>query len=179
MQIVSVADEPPPTKNGSVLDAAKRKRIGRRLKALRVEQGLDQIEVARLAKISPGTLQTIEWGVRENREINIDKVARVLGTSLDALYRKPHIDPSDPLIKGLNREDLEVARAHHDASSIIRDHARTVLRDRDPQAPPALPPDAIAALAHRIARLKAERVQLLIDLLVQLEQLEDRSDKVG
>jgi transcriptional regulator with XRE-family HTH domain len=179
IQAVSVVDARRVTKNGPVLDAAKRKRIGARLRALRVEQGLDQIEVAQLAQISPGTLQTIEWGVRENRETNIDKVARVLGTSLDALEQKPHVDPTDPLLKGLNREDLEIARDHHEASSAVRERARSILRDRDPLALPDPSDEEIEALAHRVARLTAERRQLLIDLLIQLESLEDRADKVG
>jgi transcriptional regulator with XRE-family HTH domain len=165
--------------NERVLDDAQRKRIGGRLRSLRIEQGLDQIELAKRAKISTGTVQTIEWGIRKNKDENIDAVARVLGTTLAALEQKPHINPTDPLLKGLNREDLEIARAYHEASTAVRDHARRLLRDREPQRPSEPTTDELSALATSIARLTEERRQLVTELVTQLKDLEDRDDKTG
>ena len=168
------------TKNVRViLDEEQRKRLGAALKARRVTQGLDQIEVARLADLSTGTLQTIEWGARKSHEENIEKVARALGTSIEAILLKPHIDPSDPLFRGLNREDFEIARAYHEATSTVRDHARRLLRDRDPQLPIEPATDEVAAIAAQIARLSDASQQLVTVLVQQLERLEDRDDKVG
>lgn len=150
-----------------------RKRIGARLKGLRVEQGLDQVEVARRAAISPGTLQTIEWGARENKLSNIEAVARVLGTTLDALERKPEINPGDPLLAGLNREDLEIARLYHDAASTVRTQARSLLRARDPREPPEAALAEAEALVALIAK-KPQAAREAIDHL--LHQIDDADD---
>lgn len=180
MPVVSIVPVRRATQNVRViLDPEQRKRLGTALKALRVAQDLDQIDVARLAKISTGTVQTIEWGARKNQPENIDKVARALGTSLEALLQKPHIDPSDPLFRGLNREDFEIARAYHEATSTVRDHARRLLRDRDPQLPIEATADEVAAIGAQIARLSDASQQLVTDLVQQLERLEDRNDEVG
>ena len=162
-----------------MLDEERRKRIGKRLKALRIEAGLDQLEVAQRAKISPGTLQTIEWGARDNREANIIKVAKVLGTSLEALTRKEHIAATDPLLKDLNREDFEIARGHHEASTPVRQLARQLLRERDPQVAPAPSSAESTARATRIARLTPARQQLVDELIHQLGALDQRDEDIG
>jgi transcriptional regulator with XRE-family HTH domain len=179
MPLSSIARSPVTTKNDPVLDEEVRKRIGGRLKALRIQAHLDQLEVARRAKISPGTLQTIEWGARENRTVNIAKVAKVLGTSLEALTRKEHIAPNDPLLRELNREDWEIARAYHEASSMVRQHARQLLRERDPQVPTAPTSAEAAARAARIARLTSARQQLVDELIHQLDTLDQRDEDIG
>jgi transcriptional regulator with XRE-family HTH domain len=177
---LSINDRGRVAKNDGVeLTPEERKRIGGLLKGLRTGQHLKQLETAERAGISPGTLQTIEWGARKNSEENIEKLARALGTSLEVLRGKPNLDPTDPLPKGLNREDLEIARAYHEDSSHVRDHARGLLRDRDPQAPSEPTTDEIAAMAALIARLSDERRQLVLDLVHQLERLEDRNNKAG
>lgn len=174
-----IAQSPRTTKNDLVLDEEMRKRIGGRLKALRIEAHLDQLEVARRAQISPGTLQTIEWGARENREANIAKVAKVLGTSLEALKRKDHIAPNDPLLSNLNREDYEIARAYHDASSAVRHHARQLLRDRDPQQLPLQTSGEAAAREARIARLTPAQQELVDDLIHEFGASDQRDEDIG
>jgi len=156
------------TKNGRVIDDIDpdvRKRIGGRLKALRNQQHLDQIEVASLAGVSTGTLQTIERGIRKNRGENIAKVAKVFGTTLKALAQQEQIDPTDALLAGLNREDFEIARAYHEATSTVRHQAAQVLlRERDLQGAPPVTGEAEAREA-RIAGLTTARQQLIDDLI--------------
>jgi len=158
------------------LDAKARARVGARLRGLRTEQDLTQLEVATRAGISVGTVQTIESGARESRAENVEAVAGALGTSLTALVQPPHVDPADPLLKGLNREDLEIARVYHDAASPIRERMRQAARD---EAPPRQPPTADdRALTAQILRLPQARRTLLIDILQQLvDALDD--DKVS
>lgn len=172
----------PLAKNRRVLDepnGPRRKRIGSRLKALRVEQGLHQVDVARRAKISTGTLQTIEWGARANHEANIDKVARVLGTSLAALEQTPHLDPADPRLKGLNREDIDIARAYHEASTVVRQLAKQLLQEQDPQALPAPTSAEAAARAARIAKLNPTQRQFIDGLIQQFESSDQRDEGTG
>ena len=168
-----------PSKNGLVLDEKVRKRIGARLVALRVQARLGQIAVAKKAGISPGTLQTIEWGARENREENIAKVAGVFHTTIEALSQPEHVAPSDPLLKDLNREDFEIARAYHNASSVVRHQARLLLRDRDPQHPVTPTSDELAIVAAQLSRLSDDRRQIVMDVLNEFIQLDVREDDAG
>lgn len=156
--------------NDAVLTSHDRKRIGKRLRLLRLEQGLHQVPLAKQANISPGTLQNIEWGFRKSSEENIDKLARVLGTSLERL-RGGSVDSQDPLVKGLNREDLEIARAYHEASSRVRQQARRLLRDRDPAVPPDAPHDDLVRLAEQMGRLPDAGRQLVATLIDELDRL--------
>jgi len=173
---VSVAAVRPVVKNERVLlDAEARGRLGARLRGLRTEHNLTQLEIAERAGISVGTVQTIESGARETRDENVDAVARALGTSLTALLQQPHVDPTDPLLKGLNREDLEIARLYHDAPSPVRERMRQAGRDEAPARQPPAADDL--ALAAQITRLRQSRRELLIDILRQLVDALD--DKVG
>ena len=156
---------------------------GRKLAGLRVEQGLKQIDVARRAGIATDTLQTIEWGARTTQLAKIEKVARVLGTSLEALEalsRTPPVVPSDPALTGLNREDLDFARAYHEASSTVRARARQLLRDRDPQEPAATragPPRRWSRASPRSRRRQQEAIDRLL-LVLDGPTDEDRPAKV-
>lgn len=172
-----------PAKNSRVLvdelDTELRKRIGGRLKALRIQAHLHQLEVAKQAGISTGTLQTIEWGVRKNRPESIAKVARVFGTSIDVLAAKEHIAPTDPVLRELNREDFDIARAYNKASSTVRHYVQQLLRDRDPRELPA-PTGEAAAREARIASLTPARQQLVDDLIHELlHKLDQRDEDIG
>ena len=97
----------------------ERARLGRRLRTLRIEQRLTQAAVAKRAHVSIATLQALESGKRDTHEANIDKVAQAFGTSLQVLVA---VDPppTTPLTADLNDEDLQIARAYHDATTPLR-----------------------------------------------------------
>lgn len=174
--IVGTRDSP---HNDHVLDADLRKRVGKRLRDLRKTADLSQAAIAKRADISIGTVQTIERGLRQSYDSNIAAYARVFGTSIAALKRKDAIPPNDPLLKDLNREDFEIARAYHEASSMVRHQARQLLRDRDPQEPTEPLSDVAAAREARIAKLTPERQQLVDDLIAELEPVDDRDRSTG
>lgn len=179
MRVPAVVQARHPAKNRRVfdeLDPVMRKRIGGRLKSLRVQAHLKQVEVAKQAGISPGTLQTIEWGVRKNKEENITKIARVFGTSLKALATKEQSVPTD--LGELNREDFDIARAYNKASSVVRHYVKQVLRDRDLQDLPA-PAGEAAAREERIASLTPDQRQLVEDLIREFETLNQRIEDLG
>ena len=108
---------------------------------------------------------------------SIAKLATFFGTTPRALAEKDHVTPHE--LKGLNREDLEIARAYHEASTAVRTQARQLLRDRDPQDLPP-PTGEAAALVERIAQLTPARRQLLLDMLTEwLEPHENRDTHTG
>lgn len=113
------------------MDRAQRERVGRRLRGLRVEQGLRQIDIAERAHTSVGTVQGVEGGVRDTREETIDKIATALGTSIAEILREEAVPARDAVLSNLNREDVAVALAYQRASSRIREHVRDLLRQRE------------------------------------------------
>src|SRR5262252_1634351 len=104
------------------MDEQLRVRLGARLKGLRVEKGLHQADLAEQAGISIGTLQGIEGGQRNTRAKILNKVASALGTTVQQLIREG-VDPQVQQAT-LNREDLLIAWAYHNAVSVVRNRAR-------------------------------------------------------
>lgn len=147
------------TMNNARMTHEERKRVGGKLRALRVERGLTQEALAtdRKVRIAIGTLQSIESGARETRESKIEKVARFFGTSLSVLRAHGSITPSDPRLDKLRDEDLAVARAFHDASTGLRLRVRKLLNEGEP--------DRATLLAERLALLPDEILIGFEDLL--------------
>jgi transcriptional regulator with XRE-family HTH domain len=155
MELVTVDAGWIPPKNWRMTDA-ERQRIGRKLKALRIERGLDQIPAADKAGISVGTLQAIERNRQQHpvKESNIDKYALAFNTSVRKLLRSDEIAPTDPRIVELNDEHLEIARSYMVAKRRPREAIEVLLSH-----PPA--EEALSALLLRLATLPPERVHEL------------------
>jgi transcriptional regulator with XRE-family HTH domain len=155
MELVTVDSTEIAPKNWRMTDA-ERGRIGRKLKALRIERGLDQIPAAKKAGISVGTLQAIERNRQKNpvKEGNIDKYAQAFNTTARKLLRSDEIAPTDPRLDDLNDEHLEIARSYMAAKRRPREAVEVLLSH------PAAD-DALARLLLRLATLPPERVQEL------------------
>ncbi len=131
--------------------------IGKRVRLRRVELGITQAELADKAKVGLGTVQALEDAPkrkqpRQTSPQNLEKIAKALSVSVENLIAgKDSIAPADPLLVGLNREDLQIARAYHDASTDIRRRAAAVLQQRETAALPADLKDRAAELAARVA----------------------------
>jgi transcriptional regulator with XRE-family HTH domain len=57
------------------------KAIAETVLLLRVKKGLTQAELARAARVSIGTVQSCERGIRQTKIVNLNKIAQALGTS--------------------------------------------------------------------------------------------------
>jgi len=121
-------DTPAPNNEGVV--QTDRVRIGRKLRALRVEAGKYQIEIAQALKIHVKTLQAIENAWYEVKDSNIERYARYFHTSLTKLLVSETKPPSlaHPLLKDLNDEHLEIAHAYMKARRRTRQGIELLLR---------------------------------------------------
>ena len=61
-------------------------KFGKRLKALRVERDLTQLELAEILDMSPNFVGMIERGVRNTTVENVFNIARALNIKPDALF---------------------------------------------------------------------------------------------
>jgi hypothetical protein len=105
---------------------------------------------------------------REVRKSNIEKVAAFLATSLGALLQnEDELQPADPMLVSLNREDLQVARAFPDASTEVRKRALVVLRDAQAPATPAKPNERATTLVARLAGLGPDVLETFEQLATQ------------
>jgi len=94
-------------------DTAVLSELGARLAHVRVEQGLQQIELAELAGIGIATLQRLEAG-HEVRLTTVIRVLRALGVleALDAVVREPGPGPLELLeLQGRRRQRVRASRA--------------------------------------------------------------------
>jgi transcriptional regulator with XRE-family HTH domain len=126
--VVQVADNPPRLNLST---------IGKRVRLLRVDQGLTQEALATKAKVSVGTLQKLEeagkTGVvsRATTTARIERIAAALGVSLDDLLdQATAVKPTDPRLKDLTEEGLLIARLYRVADTHVRLHVRDVLAGR-------------------------------------------------
>jgi len=138
---------------------AERERIGRKLRALRIERGLKQVPAAEKAGIHVGTLQAIESNWHGVYDSNIEKYAAIFGTSARRLLKPDDvITPSDPRLADLNEEHLEVARSYMRARRDVRKGVEVLLSH------PAID-EALARLLVKVCTLPPERVSELARLL--------------
>ena len=138
------------------------KRAGKRVKAWRLEQGLDQVAFATRAKISVGCFQGFEGGTRATRKKNLVKIATTIGLTYEQLLAEDDATttPADPLQKDLRREDYRLAQQYHHAGAASK-HAIKAFFTAD------LPED----VREGIAVLLEQILLLTTDDLVELEQL--------
>ena len=90
-------------------------RAARRVREWRRLHGeMSQIQFARMAHVSPGTLQGFERATRKTHDTNLLKIAAAIGLTLEELIREddPPVRP-DHLLEDLKREDLQIAHAYH------------------------------------------------------------------
>lgn len=62
--------------------------FGERLSTMRMKRGLTQIELSRLAKVPPSTLNYLERGIRSGEKVALGiarRLAETLGVTLDYL----------------------------------------------------------------------------------------------
>jgi transcriptional regulator with XRE-family HTH domain len=116
MQLLSVDALDAAAKNRP-MTREERKRIGKKLRALRTERDLKQAQVVEGGKIgiSLGTLQAIESNWYDVRDSNIEKYARVFGTSVTQLLKADEpktVAPTDPRYVDLHEEHLDIARRY-------------------------------------------------------------------
>lgn len=90
--------------------------VGERVRVFRLEKRWTQAALAKKANVSLGTVQALEDAVNRSRPRQtspekLQAIARALGKSVDDLIRdRGVIEPSNPLLKGLNDEHLEIAQ---------------------------------------------------------------------
>jgi transcriptional regulator with XRE-family HTH domain len=159
MELVAIDGSGVATKNVRVTKE-ERVRIGRKLRALRVERGLDQAAIAADAKVGIGTLQAIEGAWYDVRDHNIEKYARFLGTTLTKLLKadQPQVAaPSDPLLKDLNEEHLEIARSYMRARKRVRTCIELLLTH------PA--EEALTSLVMKLERFPADHLARIEGML--------------
>jgi DNA-binding XRE family transcriptional regulator len=160
MELVTVDVAAPASKNER-MTGEERTRIGRKLKAMRIERSLDQIPAAKKAGIHVGTLQAIEGAWYEVRDTNIEKYAQLFGTSVKKLLRlldDKTLAPSHPLLKDLNEKHLEIARSYMRARRRVRTGIELLLSEH-----PAA--EQLTTLLEKLQSLSTERLRELEALL--------------
>jgi transcriptional regulator with XRE-family HTH domain len=100
----------------------RRVNVGAVVRALRERKGWRQTDLANAAGVAPNTVGGLEAGRRTLRP-NVAKIARALGTTLDALDRGEIPDP----VAGLDVEDLAIAYAAAAAPPSVRSLVRALL----------------------------------------------------
>ena len=97
-------------------------RAARRVREWRRLHGeMSQIQFARIAHISPGTLQGFERAKRKTHDSNLLKIAAAIGITLEELIRED--DPPVPLdrhVVDLKSEDFRIAHAYHHSGADVK-----------------------------------------------------------
>lgn len=97
-------------------------RAARRVREWRRLHGeMSQVQFARLARISPGTLQGFERAKRKTHDSNLLKIAGAIGVTLEELIREdePPVRP-DQHVLDLKPEDFRIAHAYHHSSAEVK-----------------------------------------------------------
>jgi transcriptional regulator with XRE-family HTH domain len=176
MNLVTVDPSGLNAKNLGMTDD-ERNRVGRKLRAMRVERGLHQTQVARKAGLGIGTLQAIEGAWRVVRDSNLEKLATFYGTTVMKVLRADEpkvLTPNNPMLRGLNEEHLEIAQGYKDARKRVRACIELLLESPDEEHLPnvvlqlaTLEPDV---LQHLRAFIATSPDIGTIDLATRLQQ---------
>jgi transcriptional regulator with XRE-family HTH domain len=129
MKLLTVEDQRRSFKNLAV----DKKALGKRIEHLRRDKFGTQAKLAKRAGVAANTVRGLEKGKLDTRGPQMDAILKALGTTLEELVRGENVQPSDPLLAGLNREDLHVARGYHDATTAMRQRVQSLLQDGEPE----------------------------------------------
>ena len=152
------------TNNRREMTLEERQRVGKLLRARRIQDGLTQTEVAQRMRdagadvaISLGTLQAIEGAWYPVRDSNVERYALFFQTKVSTLLRADEPQPllaTDPLLQDLHEEHLLIARRYMHARKQTRAAVEHLI---DPQADPNRGL-LIAAIVLRLAGWSADGV---------------------
>src|SRR5581483_4223817 len=105
--------------------------IGDVIRKLRKQRGSDLRDVAERAQMSMTTLSELERGVGNQRKDTIERVAKVLGTTVPKLYAQltamatNEIDEAEAVVEGLAREadrlDVDVTNYQKNSIPVINE----------------------------------------------------------
>lgn len=161
-----------------VLARVDRVRVGLALRTRRLLKGEEQTAAAERAGLGVGTLQAIETARYNVKPANLERLAHYFGTSLTALLDESAAAAGPPLEIGrLTREDLEIARAFHDATTTVRQAVVTVLREPDPTHLSEGQRARAKVLAERLVRLAEADFTFLMTVLAHFGQPPPRATK--
>ena len=76
-----------------------KKMLGKKIKNMRVKKGFTQEKLAELIGVSQRTLSGIEIGENFLTAETLEKIIKVLGTSLDEMFKVEHLKSTDELVK--------------------------------------------------------------------------------
>lgn len=88
------------------METALSKKIGARIREIRISQGLKQGEIADLLEMERSNFTRIESGKQIPNDKNLEKISQVLNVSLKDLYDFDHLK-SDKDLKTQIKKELE------------------------------------------------------------------------
>ena len=141
--------------------------VGNRVRARRTEQRMTQMQLAEKARVGLGTVQALEDAVnrkrpRQTSPENLQKIAKALDWQLDDLLTdNKMIEPSNPLLKGLNDEHLEVAQWYMKARKKTRAHIDALMAHGED--------DRITSLMTRLQNMSPEARRAIEDFIPTAE----------
>jgi transcriptional regulator with XRE-family HTH domain len=146
------------------------------LRTGRAKLALNKVKFCQQAKIAPNTLRALERGVQDPGQGTLDKLSAVLGITVAALTggERP-IETTDPRLKDLNDEDLEVAQAFHHAPMRGRQRVLGVLQERPRHHKESLNRDA-SEWSRRLLALDPEKRQAVATLIGEFESARAREE---
>jgi transcriptional regulator with XRE-family HTH domain len=145
-----------------------RARLAESIRTGRARLDLTRVAFARAARISTNTLRKLETARHEGLpdHATLTKVADLLETTPEALYLGPApIPPADPILAGLYREDLAIARAYHEAPLAVKTTVHRLLQGALTEAQLA----TVAPLIGRLLALDAETAAAFDRVLASIE----------
>jgi hypothetical protein len=152
-------DAPRSTPKNGPVTVEELRVIGPKLRGMRVARGLRQSDVVKDGKaggLKLGTLQAIEGAWYEVRDTNVDKYARFFDTTRDELRqseRAKAVAATDPRLKDLNDEHLEIARDYMRARTSTRVAIKFML-----YIPTPAQERALTSLVEKLGPLPADKI---------------------
>lgn len=145
-------------------------RIGALVCLIRRRYEWRQIDLAKRAGVAANTVTGLEAG-RKTHPRNIEKIAKALGTTGEALRRGElpegisGLAAASAIWKELTDEDIAIARAHHNATTAIRSAAIALYRSgrRD--------------FTERLTNLDPDRQAQVLEVLTALEEDQSITDR--
>lgn len=140
-------------KNGPVdLDAKRLAAFAERIRLGRQRLYPTRTAFCAVAKITRTTLRHLESGSQQPTQKTINGLAKALGITPSDLTGEERIDPGDPLLRDLRKEDYQIAQLFHHASTDARLHVRTYLQTDATRPEGARPGASFPAVDRRTGR---------------------------